>query len=144
MTDGIKQVAPYPTALRSLVERLSYKQGWRFTLIDDLDRGQGSEGMTLIININVPDSYDPSRMFFVNHYMIVPAASYDERSWQRWLFEQVILVERHEAAEFFMVDDSRPYAPNHGPGNDPYVVRELGALVDAQTDRLGTKRDVKV
>lgn len=140
----IKQAAPYPTALRSLVDRISYKPGWKFHLIDNLDRGQGSEGMTLIINIATIDSYDRERKFHVNHYMIVPAASYDERSWKRWLFEQVLLVERHEASEFFMVDGSRPYAPNHGPGHDPYVVRELGTPEDARTDHRGALKDVDV
>jgi hypothetical protein len=144
MAATIKQVAPYPLALRSLIDRISYKKGWRFHLIDDLDRGQGSEGMTLVINLHTVNSYDPAQQFFVNHYMIVPAASYDERSWKRWLFEQICLVERHEAAEFFMIDESRPYAPNHGPGHDPYVTRELGTLEDAKTDHLGALRDGKV
>ena len=29
------------------------------------------------------------------------------------------------ASEFFKVDGERPYQPNHGPGNDPYTIREL-------------------
>lgn len=140
----MQQTAPDPVALRTLIERVTYKADWRFTLVDDFDRGQGSVGMTLIINITVPHSYQPDTPFTVNHYMIVPAASYDERSWQRWLFEQICLVERHEAAEFFKIAGSRPFAPNHGPGHDVYVTRELGTLEDAQTTADGERRDVAI
>jgi hypothetical protein len=96
----MRQVAPDPAALRQLVGELAYKPGWRFTL-DDIDRGQGSKGLTLCILIDCPDSYQPQHTIRVAHYMIVPAASYNRRSWQRWLFQQILLVEQHEAAEFF-------------------------------------------
>lgn len=33
--------------------------------------------------------------------MPVPAAAYNEQSWTRWLLEQILLVEKHEAMEFF-------------------------------------------
>ena len=62
--------------------------------------------------------------------MIVPAAAYDERSWRRWIFEQILLVERHEAMEFFQVGDDKPFAPSHGFGQDPYLVREIGTEED--------------
>lgn len=87
--------------------------------------------------------YDPERddspkgPYRVNHYMPVPAATYDRRSWRRWLFEQLLLIERHETAEFFEVDDERPYAPSHGPGNDPYIIRELGTDIDRRTSFRG-------
>lgn len=123
--------------LRDLVARASYKAGWRLRFDPDFDRGQDSRGPTLIITIDVPDSYAPEKSFLVNHLMIVPDASYNERSWRRWLFEQILLVEKHEAMEFFKIDDARPYAPNHGPGNDPYYVFELGTLEDAQESFRG-------
>jgi hypothetical protein len=139
----MRQVAPDPEPLRYLVDRLGYKEGWEFWL-DDMDRGQGSEGLTLVIQRYGPDTYHPERMMRVNHYMPVPPAAYDIRSWQRWLLEQFLLVERHEACEFFQVHDSpgsehitRPYAPSHGPGSDPYLVREVGTDLDRQTSFRG-------
>lgn len=140
----ITQTAPDPVTLRSLVERLTYKVGWTFNLVDNLDRGQESKGMTLVIALDTTNSYDPKQHFVVNHYMIVPAASFDERSWKRWLFDQILLVEQHEASEFFKIDNSRPFAPNHGPGNDPYAIRELGILEDAQVDHRGVMRHKEV
>jgi hypothetical protein len=147
MADEMRQVAPFPMILAELIQQLRYKAGWTFRL-SDLDRGQGSAGLTLIINITGPDSYHPERTISVNHYMPVPPAAYDGRSWQRWLCEQVLLVERHEACEFFgfsvtgsdgMRYDTlrKPYAPSHGPGNDPYLVREVGTLEDQRTSFRG-------
>lgn len=130
MTADMRQSAPFPRILRDLVERLKYREGWVFSLTD-IDRGQGSAGLTLVITTLTTNSYHPEQTGYrVNHYMIVPAAAYDERSWRRWLFEQLLLVERHEAAEFFRIGDERPYAPSHGFGQDPYIVRELGTDED--------------
>lgn len=130
------QQAPYPEALEEVTKALKYKPHWKFTL-EQTDRGQGSHGMTLCILITTPDSYNHERMRSVMHYMPVPPAAFDKRSWQRWLFEQILLVERHEACEFFTIDGSKPYAPSHGPGNDPYIVREIGTEEDARTSYKG-------
>lgn len=130
------QSAPWPAALERLVAALAYKAGWTFAL-EHRDRGQGSVGLTLAILIETPDSYAPDRLMRVYHYFIVPAAAYDERSWRRWLFDQIVLVEQHEAMEFFTIDGDRPYAPNHGPGSDPYTVRELATDLDRRTNFRG-------
>jgi hypothetical protein len=127
VSTDLTQRAPEPTALFDLVDRLTYRPGWTFALVRDLDRGQGSSGLTLDIVTLGYDSYHPERgeSYRVHHFMPVPPAAYDRASWQRWLLEQLLLVERHEAMEFFDIDGERPYAPNHGPGHDPYVIREL-------------------
>jgi hypothetical protein len=151
----MRQVAPDPEVLHRLVETLVYKPGWRFVLAD-IDRGQGSEGLTLDIITRGYDSYHPDRgeNYRVHHYMPVPPAAFDERSWRRWLFEQLLLVERHEACEFFRFECDtpnrvgteilgtnhhveRPYAPHHGPGNDPYIVFEHGSDIDVRTSFRG-------
>ena len=126
------QTAPYPHALASLVQRMTYKEGWGFSLAH-IDRGQGCEGLTLSILVECKDSYHPERTFRVMHYMPVPPAAYDERAWMRWLLDQVLLVESHEACEFFKIDGKRPYSPNHGPGRNPYSIMEKGTARDAAT-----------
>jgi hypothetical protein len=143
----MRQVAPDPELLAGLVGRLEYKDGWTFGLAD-IDRGQGSEGLTLIINIRAQDSYDRNRKVSVNHYMPVPPAAFDARSWQRWLFDQVGLVEQHERCEFFRLHETpasknlaRPYAPSHGPGSDPYLIREIGTQDDVRTSFRGVRDD---
>lgn len=134
----LAQEAPYPDALAGLVSALAYRPGWRFAL-EDIDRGQGSKGLTFIVYSLGYDTYNPDRgeTYRVAHYFIVPAAGYNEQSWRAWLFERLQDVERHECAEFFQVDGERPYAPHHGPGHDPYVIFEHGEDVDRRTTFRG-------
>jgi len=153
VTDQMRQVAPYPETLARLVDALAYKPGWTFTLTD-IDRGQGSEGLTLDIVTLTVNSYHPEDTHYrVHHYFIVPAAAYDERSWRRWLLDRLLEVESHECCEFFRFEYhgefvkrdgertavvvERPYAPSHGPGNDPYLIREVGSKLDARTSFRG-------
>lgn len=141
--DPMRQEAPYPQALAELVDNLSYRDGWpgqswRFTL-QHVDRGQGSAGLTLCIRVEMPDTYHPEQMRPVMHYMIVPAAAYDERSWRRWLFDQIGLVELHERMEAFLIGGGRPYAPHHQPGADPYTIFELGTAEEVDTDFRGSR-----
>jgi hypothetical protein len=120
--DQMRQTAPYPHALVDLVARLDYK-GWQVHLAD-LDRGQGSKGLTLVITREGPDTYHPDKTIRVNHYMPVPPAAFNAGSWQRWLFEQFLLVETHECAEYFKISGERPFQPNHGHGEDPYIIHD--------------------
>jgi hypothetical protein len=142
----MRQAALDPAPLRYLVERLSYRDGFKIWLADDCDRGQGSQGLTLIINISGKNSYPPHEFVSVNHLFPVPPAAYDHRSWRRWLFDRLGDVELHERCEWFTVHDSpgsehtvKPYAPSHGPGNDPYLVRELGTQADVETSFRGER-----
>lgn len=132
------QTAPYPDALEALVDKLSYRPGWRFAL-GNVDRGQGSEGLTLSVVSCGYDSYNPDRgeTYRVIHYVPVPPAAYDERSWRRWLLDRLLEIERHEACEFFRIGEDRPYAPHHGPGNDPYIVFDHGTDLDVRTKYTG-------
>lgn len=140
-----RQEAPYPHALADLVEQCEYRPGWLVALLD-LDRGQGSKGLTLRITTLGYDSYHPEngQTYRVHHFMPVPPAAYNQQSWQRWLLEQFMLVERHEACEFFRIGDQRPYAPHHGPGNDCYIVFEHGTDKDKRTMFTGEVLQPKV
>jgi hypothetical protein len=141
------QKAPYPHELADLVSKLSYRPGWKFLLNDDLDRGQGSEGLTLQILSRGYDTYNPERgeNYQVWHYFPVPPAAYNRRSWLRWLLDRLIEVETHEACEFFVVEgegpNDRPFAPNHGPGNDPYIVFQYSTERDAKTTFKGEVKE---
>jgi hypothetical protein len=137
----IWQEAEWPDALERLVAACTYRPGWEIRLIADFDRGQGSQGATLIITTDTVNSYPPHHPMRVNHLFIVPAAAYDERSWRRWLFECFHQVELHECMEFFTIDGEKPYAPSHGPGNDPYLLRELGTDIDRRTSFRGEVKE---
>jgi hypothetical protein len=137
----MSQVAPYPRALAELITSLHYRPHWKFGLTDS-DRGQGSKGLTFEVWTVGYDTYHPDRGegYSVVHYFPVPPAAYDVRSWRRWLFERLLEVERHEAAEFFRVGDDQPYAPVHAPGSDPYTITEL---VTDQERRTSFRGEVK-
>lgn len=128
----MNQQALYPRELHELINQLKYKPNWSFVL-DDINRGQQSTGLTLVITVTVPNSHRHDEVIHVAHFMPVPPAAYDVRSWRRWLLDQIMLVERHEACEFFTIGGVKPYAPSHGPGNDPYLVREIGTEEDQRT-----------
>lgn len=112
--------------LEQLVSELVYKD-WAFALIDGPRCGEhykGSEGLTLSIRGEVPNSVGEGTIRF-HHPMPVPPATWDRRTWRRWLFDQIMLVELHEAMELFQVGDDRPFFPAHGDhGGNPYEIRE--------------------
>lgn len=151
MPTGMRQYAPFPVDLKALVDACAYRPGWAIALMD-LERdpadthGHSAGGLTLRITTFGLDSYNPANDHYrVHHYFVVPAATYNRASWLRWLFECYLLVERHEAMEFFKLrryDDiespvDRPFAPTHGPGDDPYIVHEVATERQAATNFRG-------
>lgn len=126
------QEGPWPDALFELVDGLAYRDGWRIWLTEE-DRSQGCIGLTLVVRVATVNSYEPHEDIHVRHLFPVPAAAYDRDSWQRWLFEQLLLVERHEAMEFFTIAGEKPFAPVHAPGADPYTVTQLSTRRDRRT-----------
>jgi hypothetical protein len=139
------QVAPYPEPLAELVRQLDYRadRGWEVALEDDLQRDKPgrhvgeARGLTLVVTRVGPDTYDRSRMMSVWHYFPVPAATYNLQSWRRWLFDRLGDVDDHERMEDFVVDGHRPFAPNHGPGWNPYLVTEVTTDQDRRTAYTG-------
>jgi hypothetical protein len=128
---GMTQTAPYPHELQELVLSCTYRPDWTvkmMTIVRDPADTHGAEGagLTLIITTSGYDSYHPERgqNYRVNHYFIVPAATFNRKSWMRWLFDCFVDVETHETMEFFTIDGEKPFAPLHGPGENPYVVHE--------------------
>jgi hypothetical protein len=132
--------APYPDALDALVDVLTYRPGWSFRLVV-MDRGQGSEGLTFEVTSVGYNTYEPEagRTYRVRHLFPVPPAAYNRESWQRWILERLLEIETHEACEFMQIDAVRPFGPNHGPGHDPYYVREVSRVEDAETSFRGER-----
>lgn len=159
----MRQVAPYPDELASLVRGLRYRRhlGWRVWLDDNCQRDHPgvhsgeARGMTLIVQRRGPNSYNLAEVMLVNHYFAVPAATYNRQSWMRWLFDQLGKVDDHERMEDFVLReeepggyaladgshadylDTRPFAPNHGPGWDPYLVTVERTSEDRRTSFRG-------
>jgi len=119
------QHGPYPHPLLDCLGELSDpRPEWKITL-EHLDRGQGSEGLTLVIELYTRNSYrrehidkcpaldtvfDPNNRIChwecrcwitVHHLFPLPPAAYNKQSWRRWLLDQMRLVNDHETSEFF-------------------------------------------
>lgn len=156
------QVAPWPTELVELVNALRYREhlGWRVWLESDYVRDPAdthageSRGLTLIVQRHGPNSYRPEQQMRVNHLFAVPPATYNRQSWMRWLFDRLGDVDTHERMEDFAftgmltIDGSeggsqeiltRPYAPNHKPGYDPYMITVVVPAEDRDTDFRGNR-----
>lgn len=115
--------------LSAVVDTVTYKSGWRIW-IDYMERPTeqyaGSTGLTLCIAATVPDSTRPGETTKVEHWMAVPPTSWDCHEWERWVLDQLILVETHEAMEFYAVDGVKRFFPSHGPGRNPYTIERRG------------------
>jgi hypothetical protein len=155
------QTAPYPAELAEVVAQLDYRThlGWRVWLDDDLQRDKPgrhtgeSRGMTLVVQRCGPDTYNHAEIMRVNHYFPVPPATFDRDSWTRWVFDMLGLVDDHERMEDFALTErgewmtaqgnhvtektTRPFAPNHGPGRNPYVVHSYATADDRRTSYRG-------
>lgn len=122
--------------LARIVAETKCKPGWTFELVND------DGAMRLFIQIDGVNNYDHSRRFIVNHIHPVPIATYNEKTWRRWIFEQCQRTMNHELGESlrFGADELRPFAPMHGPGEDPYTVHEVRPEIDALTTQNGSVR----
>jgi len=110
--------------LAALVPTITYKPGWSFVLTDTT-RGQGCEGLTLMIGAAVPDSTDLTKGTNVLHLFPVNPCNYNKDAWEYWIFECIEMVEHHESMEFFKVDGVAPFFSDHGPGRNPYAMARI-------------------
>lgn len=44
--------------------------------------------------------------------------------------------------EYFQIGNERPYSPNHGPGNDPYMICEVGTDEEKRTSFRGVVKSL--
>lgn len=114
------------TAIGQVVDRATYKPGWTLELRESFSFGSAQAPLVpetaLTIRVQTVDSDDPERAFTVVHYFAgpPPGVAADEEASSAWLLGMIMMVERHEAREFFRVDGLRADPPGHGPGEDPY------------------------
>lgn len=119
-----------------LVKRVRCKLGWSFSVVEE----HGAK--RLVIMVEGIDARSVDQLLTVRHFFPVPDATYNEKTWRRWIFECCRGVESHELGEWFMDGDERPFAPLHGPGENPYLVHEFRPEIDARTVQDGSVRPV--
>jgi hypothetical protein len=99
----------------------------------------------------------------IDHYFAVPPATFNSQSWMKWLFDRLGDVDTHERMEDFTFADpavcdhdrlvpsrpcracqerlTRPLAPVHGPGWDPYLLTVERTETDRRTSFRGVVDD---
>ena len=135
MAESERDIAAAHAVLAGLVGRVRCKPGWSFRLVRD-------PALRLVIRIECIDSAAPEagRPMRLDHFFPAPLATYNAATWLRWIFECCRGVENHELGEFFRIGSERPFAPLHGPGEDPYTVHEFRPAEDALTTQDGSMR----
>jgi hypothetical protein len=116
-----RQVGPDAVILAEVVAQTTYKPGWTFEL-REIDRGQGCQGLTLIVQAQVPDSCNEGQTIGFAHLFPVLPAAYNRKAWIGWVLECVRMVEKHETLEWFRVNGEQVCFPSHAPGDNPYAV----------------------
>lgn len=121
--------------LQKVVEEAKYKPGWTMRL------QQTEDGLRLILtDRKCVDAYNPTQSMPLSHFHAVPKTTFNEASWRRWVFEQCRRTENHEIGEWLRWGDERPFAPLHGPGEDPYTVHEFRLEQDSRVKQDGSMR----
>jgi hypothetical protein len=122
--------------LRQLVSQALCKPGWSFRLKDE------DGALRFVVRVKGYDSSRPDDLvsMTVDHFFPVPTATYNEKTWRRWMFERCRGVENHELGEWFRIGSEWPFLPLHGIGEDPYTVHEFRPESDALTTQDGSMR----
>jgi hypothetical protein len=123
--------------LAQIVATTKGPPNWSFKLIDE------EEAKRLVITIDTTSNYDNTKSFLVSHFHPVPVAVYNKKSWQRWIFDQCIRTMNHELGEAICFNGKRPFAPMHGPGEDPYIVHDNRSDEERRTMQDGSIRKSK-
>lgn len=114
-------ISPAVGSLQQLLAEFRYKPGWQFEVNS---AGHSGPSVFLVVTVKTQNSYRPGEDFTAVHHMAIPEGPFARREWQRWLLGQILLIEQHEACEFFCVLGERPFAPHHFGSGDPYIIRE--------------------
>jgi hypothetical protein len=88
------------------LERLSYKDGWEFSVYD----GRW-EGQHLVIRTVVPDTYHPGESLVLDVHSMLPPMR-DTAQLEEWLAWRLARIEVHEMREFFKRDGQVLFSPH--------------------------------
>lgn len=108
----MSSMRPDTTLVADVLRVMRYKAGWEFRI----------EADALMIMIVAEDS---TRTFAtrdgrvrVAHRRPIPSPG-AVKDWERWVLEQIVAVETHEACEFFRIRGEVPFDP-HAQGSRPW------------------------
>ena len=156
----MRQYAPFPYELQDIVDhmRVTNKPEYTEFGLEDMERdpasthGSSAGGLTFKVYTAHKDAYH-ERERPVLHLFPVPAATFNRMGWARWVHDRLLDIERHEIGEGFVVEGmdfaeadggrgvERPFAPTHGPGDNPYVTVQYATDEQRRTSFRGVVKD---
>lgn len=146
--DVMRQYAPYPTELLSIISHAEWPPEIKRVYLADMERdsedthGGAAGGLTLVFHFSGPSPYASKDVQNTAFYYPVPAATWNRGAWLRWVFECLEDTYRHELMEWFVVEGERPFAPLHGPGENPYRLHVNSDSLQRRTSFRGEVKDV--
>jgi hypothetical protein len=123
--------------LAHIVKTLKGPPEWAFKLVDE----DGAK--RFVVTIYTKSNYDQEKDFAVSHFHPVPIATYNEKSWQRWVFDHCLRTMHHELGEALVFDGKRPFGPCHGPGFNPYDIHDNVTPEEKRIMQDGSIRPIK-
>ena len=97
-----------PNPVKELIKELTYKEGWKFEVVPPF-YDYGHELLKVTVTTVDPKTKHPVD---VTHRRPIPPTIWPADFWSRWLLDQIIDIETHEACEFFKLGDRRPFYPH--------------------------------
>lgn len=99
-------------SLAAVVAAAEYKPGWHLDLCT-------MNGVPHIrIRASVPNSEPPHEPLDIAHVLPIPNPL--PTNLRRWVYDQILAVERHELGEWLRWGDDRPFYPSHDGAPDRY------------------------
>lgn len=92
-----------------LLAEITYKPGWRFSITPYSSRP--AMGF-LLIEYMAEDTYTNAGMIKIGRRIPMPRCFADGKHFLRWIFEQIMLTERHESSEWFRFRSVMIYDPH--------------------------------
>lgn len=134
MKDGIV-ISPMPklkgmAALRVVLARLRYKDGWRFELTESGEL-YGTSAGSLTVTFPAEDAVnrglhrDQGMTTSIPLYPDIDEAT--EEMWAEWLFGVILFIEIHEASEFFNLAGERGRERPFDPHPNQRLATEIAA-----------------
>jgi len=123
--------------LRKVVDEVEGMPGWSFDIATDRETGTP---VLRIHHLDCMDAYQPDRKMPLTHSFPIPTTTYNEKSWRYFVFNCYRAVMNHELGEWVRWGDERPFAPLHGPGENPYVVTQYRTDEERRTRQDGSMR----
>lgn len=106
--------------IKELLTRIEYKEGWTFDIYSSLSI------YVFRIRVNTTDPHLSGRGktvgILIDHQFPIPPYPMTDDTILRWILDNIVLVEQHEACEFFKFDGVASFMPDHSPTGDPYRI----------------------